>query len=46
MIAVPIKDKMANIVCNAYRANVYCIFGDSARILTDNGTKFKNEQMD
>ena len=46
MIAVPIKDKMASTVCNAYRAHVYCIFGGSARILTDNGTEFKNEQMD
>ena len=45
-IAVPIKDKMASTVCDAYRAHVYCIFGGSARILTDNGTEFKNEQMD
>ena len=45
-IAVPIKDKMASTVCAAYRAHVYCIFGGSARILTDNGTEFKNEQMD
>ena len=46
MIAVPIKDKMANTVCDAYRAHIYCIFGGSARILTDNGTEFRNEQMD
>ena len=45
-IAVPIKDKAASTVCDAYRAQVYCIFGGSARILTDNGTEFKNEQMD
>ena len=45
-IAVPIKDKMASTVCDAYRAHIYCIFGSSARILTDNGTEFKNEQMD
>ena len=45
-IAVPIKDKMANTVCDAYRAHIYCIFGGSARILTDNGTEFKNEQID
>ena len=45
-IAVPIKDKMANTVCDAYRAHIYCIFGGSARILTDNRTEFKNEQMD
>ena len=46
MIAVPIKDKTVSTVCDAYRAHVYCIFGSSARILTDNGTEFKNEQMD
>ena len=45
-IAVPIKDKMASTVCDAYRAHIYCIFGGSERILTDNGTEFKNEQMD
>ena len=45
-IAVPIKDKMASTVCDAYRAHVYCISGGSARILMDNGTEFKNEQMD
>ena len=46
MIAVPIKDKMAKAVCDAYRAHIYCIFGGSVRILTDNGTEFKNKQMD
>ena len=46
MIAVPIKDKTASTVCDAYRAHIYCIFGGSARILTDNRTEFKNEQMD
>ena len=45
-IAVPIKGKTAKTVCDAYRAHVYCIFGGSARILMDNGTEFKNEQMD
>ena len=45
-IAVPIKDKTTSTVCDAYRAHVYCIFGGSARILTDNRTEFKNEQMD
>ena len=45
-IAVPIKDKMASTVCDAYRAHIYCIFGGSVRILTDNGTEFRNKQMD
>ena len=45
-VAIPIKDKSATTVCDAYRAHTYCTFGGSARILTDNGTEFKNEQMD
>ena len=45
-IAIPIKDKSASTVCDAYRAHIYCTFGGIARILTDNGTEFKNEQMD
>ena len=45
-VAIPIKDKSASTVCDAYRAHIYCTFGGSARILTDNGTKFKNEQID
>ena len=45
-IAVPMKEKTAKTVCDAYRVHVYCIFGGSARILTDNGIEFKNEQMD
>ena len=45
-IAVLIKDKMAKTVYDAYQAHIYCIFGGSARILTDNGTEFRNEQMD
>ena len=45
-IAVPIKDKTAGTICDTYRAHIYCIFGGSARILTDNGTEFRNEQMD
>ena len=45
-IAVPIKDKTAKTACDAYRAYIYCFFGGSARILTDNRTQFKNEQME
>ena len=45
-VAVPIKDKSASTVCNAYRAHIYCTFGGGARILTDNSTEFRNEQMD
>ena len=45
-IAIPIKDKTASTVCDAYRAHIYCTFGGSARILTDNGMEFRNEQME
>ena len=44
-VAIPIKNKAANTVCDAYRNHIYCTFGGSARILTDNGTEFKNEEM-
>ena len=30
MIAVPIKDKSAASVCDAYRSHIYCIFSGSA----------------
>ena len=45
-VAIPIKDKSASTVRDAYRAHIYCTFGGSTRILTDNGTKFKNKRMD
>ena len=45
-IAVPIKDKTVDTVCDAYRAHIYCTFGGSKRMLTDNRTEFKNEQID
>ena len=45
-VAILIKDKSASIFCDAYRAHIYCTFGGSAIILTDNGTEFKNKQMD
>ena len=44
-IAVPITDKRSETVCKAYRDSVYCIFGGSSRILTDNGTEFKSKEM-
>ena len=44
-IAVPITDKRSETVCKAYRDSVYCIFGGSSRILTDNGTEFKSREM-
>ena len=44
-IAVAIPDKRAETVCQAYRDHVYCVFGVSSRILTDNGTEFCSKEM-
>ena len=44
-MAVAIPDKRAETVCQAYRDHVYCIFGGSSRILTDNGTEFRSKEM-
>ena len=45
-IAIPIPDKSAETICRAYRDKVFCIFGGSTRILTDNGSEFKNSELD
>ena len=44
-MAGPIKNKNAETICEAYRYNIYCVFGGSGRILTDNGSEFKNKEM-
>ena len=44
-IAVAIPDKRAETVCQAYHDHVYCTFGGSSRILTDNGTEFRSKEM-
>ena len=44
-IAVPIKNKNGETICDAYRNHVYCMFWGSSRILTDNGSEFKNQEM-
>ena len=44
-IAIPIPDKKSETVCSAYRDNIYCTFGGSSRMPTDNGTKFKSTEM-
>ena len=44
-IAVPIKNKNAGMICEAYRDNIYCVFGGSSRMLMDNGSEFKNKEM-
>ena len=40
---IPIKSKKARDVARAYMQHVYPILGGSTKILTDNGTEFKNE---
>ena len=40
---IPIKLKKATDVTRAYMQHVYPILGGSTKILTDNGTEFKNE---
>ena len=40
---IPIKSKKAVDVARAYMQHVYSVFGSSTKILTDNGTEFKNE---
>ena len=44
-MAIPIPDKSAKTICDTYRTHIYCIFGGSSKILTDNGTEFKNDQF-
>ena len=44
-IAVPIKNKNTETICEAYKDNVYCVFGRSSRMLTDNRSEFKNKEM-
>ena len=40
---VPLKTKTAEEVTKAYMDQIYCSFGGSIKILTDNGTEFKNK---
>ena len=40
---IPLKSKHAEDVINAYINHICCPFGPSKKILTDNGTEFKNK---
>ena len=40
---IPLKSKCAEDVIKAYIDHMCCPFGPSRKILTDNGTKFKNK---
>ena len=40
---IPLKSKCAEDIIKAYIDHICCIFGPSRKILTDNGTEFKNK---
>ena len=40
---IPLKTKTAEEVAKAYLDHIYSLFGRSVKILTDNGTEFKNK---
>ena len=40
---IPLKNKTAEEVVKAYLNHICCVFGPSKKILTDNGTEFKNK---
>ena len=43
---IPIPNKKAETVLKAYMDHVYCKHGGSLKILSDNGTEFKNKLME
>ena len=43
---IPLKSKRAEDVVTAYLNHICCIFGPSKKILTDNGSEFKNKMWD
>ena len=46
VFCVPFKTKTAEEVIQAYIDNVYSKFGSSLKMLSDNGTKFKNKMFE
>ena len=44
-MVVSIKNRNAETICDAYKNHIYCTFRGSSRILTDNGSEFKNQEM-
>ena len=40
---IPLKTKTADEVVKAYLDHIYSLFGGSVKIMTDNGTEFKNK---
>ena len=45
-LCIPLPDKKAETVLKAYMNQVYCKHGGSLKILSDNGTEFKNKLME
>ena len=43
IFCIPLKTKVAEEVVQAYVHHVFSKFGDSEKILSDNGTEFKNK---
>ena len=43
VFCIPLKTKSAEDVVQAYIDKVYSLFGGSEKVLTDNGTEFKNK---
>ena len=43
---IPLKNKTAEEVVKAYLNHICCVFGPSKKILTDNGTEFKNKMWE
>ena len=46
VFCVPLKTKTTEVVLQAYIDNVYSKFGGSLKMLSDNGTKFKNQMFE
>ena len=44
--SIPLKNKTAEEVVKAYLNHICCVFGPSKKILTDNGTEFKNKMWE
>ena len=43
---IPLRTKTAEEVVKAYLNHICCVFGPSRKILTDNGTEFKNKMWE
>ena len=46
VFCIPLKTKTAEEVIQAYIDNVYSKFGGSLKMLSDNGTEFKNKMFE